>query len=79
MKGLNLNQRCASTCIPISDQNDLGRYHDSIVAILNQIKIDEMDQDLRENLINVYEFLAYLNRVRSSESYEDNRTINPVI
>ena len=65
--------------IPGSSWNDVSRYHDSIVAILDKIRIDEKDQDLREHLSNVYECLGRLNEVISSDSSEKNRATNPLI
>lgn len=68
--GFDLHPKHMRIYIPASSWNDVSRYHDSIVAILNKIRIDEKDQDLREHLSNVYECLGCLNKVISSDPCE---------
>ena len=77
--GFDLHPKRMGIYFPSSSWDDVSRYHDSIVAILDKIKIDDKDQDLREHLTNVYECLGRLNKVISSNSCEKNKATNPLI
>jgi hypothetical protein len=56
----NADQNEFRICIPVSNIDDVHRYHQSIINILDRIEIDECSTEFREDLNSVYELLSKL-------------------